>query len=61
MPMRQILGIAAAILIAASAFAENTDENNPRRIAIWGSSAANGTGDELWKGGYAGRLEELLE
>ena len=61
MPMRQILGIAAAILIAASAFAENTDENNPRRIAIWGSSAANGTGDELWKGGYAGRLKELLE
>ncbi len=61
MPMRQILGIAAAILIAASAFAENTDENNPRRIAIWGSSVANGTGDELWKGGYAGRLKELLE
>lgn len=59
--MKRLLSIAAAILIAASAFAENTDEDRSRRIAIWGSSVAHGTGDELQKGGYAGRLEQLLE
>lgn len=59
--MKRLLSIAAAILIAASAFAENTDEDRSRRIAIWGSSVAHGTGDELQKGGYAGRLEQLLK
>jgi lysophospholipase L1-like esterase len=32
----------------------------PRRIAVFGSSVANGTGDELRKEGYTGRLREVL-
>ena len=32
----------------------------PRRIAVFGSSVANGTGDEYAKEGYTGRLRELL-
>jgi hypothetical protein len=31
-----------------------------RRIAVFGSSVANGTGDELGKEGYTGRLRALL-
>ena len=31
-----------------------------RRIAVFGSSVANGTGDDLGKEGYTGRLRELL-
>ncbi|MDH3432448.1 MAG: SGNH/GDSL hydrolase family protein [Gammaproteobacteria bacterium] len=54
---------AVALLFATSAFAQSTEfyaERN-RRIAIWGSSVANGVGDESLQGGYAGHLEELLE
>jgi lysophospholipase L1-like esterase len=32
----------------------------PRRIAVFGSSVANGTGDDLGREGYTGRLRELL-
>jgi lysophospholipase L1-like esterase len=32
----------------------------PRRIAVFGSSVANGTGDDLGKEGYTGRLREIL-
>ena len=32
----------------------------PRRIAVFGSSVANGTGDDLGKEGYTGRLREML-
>jgi lysophospholipase L1-like esterase len=32
-----------------------------RRIAVFGSSVANGTGDELGKEGYTGRLRAMLE
>jgi lysophospholipase L1-like esterase len=32
----------------------------PRRVAVFGSSVANGTGDELAREGYTGRLRELL-
>ena len=31
-----------------------------RRIAVFGSSVANGTGDDLGKEGYTGRLREML-
>src|SRR6266540_602644 len=31
-----------------------------RRIAVFGSSVANGTGDELGKEGYTGRLRAML-
>ncbi len=32
----------------------------PRRIAVWGSSVANGTGDEFGKEGYTGLLREFF-
>ena len=32
----------------------------PRRIAVFGSSVANGTGDDLGKEGYTGRLRESM-
>jgi GDSL-like lipase/acylhydrolase family protein len=34
--------------------------SNAHRIAIFGSSVANGTGDELGKEGYTGRLRAML-
>src|SRR5262245_2808014 len=37
-----------------------TPAANAHRIAVFGSSVANGTGDELGKGGYTGRLRALL-
>ena len=39
---------------------ESRDAGKSRRIAIFGSSVANGTADELEQGGYAGRLGTLL-
>jgi lysophospholipase L1-like esterase len=35
-------------------------QKRARRIAVFGSSVANGTGDELRKEGYTGRLRDLL-
>jgi len=37
-----------------------TQQANDNRVAIWGSSVANGTGDESDHGGYAGHLQKLL-
>ena len=35
--------------------------SNAHRIAVFGSSVANGTGDELGKEGYTGRLRAMLQ
>jgi lysophospholipase L1-like esterase len=51
--------IVAAVASLAIAHAQNGTAK-PRRIAVFGSSVANGTGDELGKEGYTGRLRELL-
>ena len=51
--------VAATIACLAVAHAQN-DASKPRRIAVFGSSVANGAGDELAKEGYTGRLRELL-
>src|SRR5690242_18223749 len=37
-----------------------TQAARPRRVAVFGSSVANGTGDEFGKEGYTGLLRELL-
>src|SRR5262245_6497899 len=37
-----------------------TNSARPRRIAVFGSSVANGTGDEFGKEGYTGLLRNLL-
>ena len=53
---------AAAILVAAvTALAAQPAPAVRRRIAIFGSSVANGTGDESGRGGYAGILRDLLQ
>jgi lysophospholipase L1-like esterase len=52
-----------ATAIAALAFVTVTGQTpaSPgHRIAVFGSSVANGTGDDLGKEGYTGRLRELL-
>ena len=51
--------IVAAVASLAIAHAQS-GASKPRRIAVFGSSVANGTGDELAKEGYTGRLRELL-
>lgn len=52
-----------ALLLATPAVAQTASKEpkSARRIAVWGSSVANGAGDELQRGGYVGRLEDLLE
>ena len=58
----------ATLLLAVAAIAATdtgiaqtvSQQANEKRIAIWGSSVANGTGDESQQGGYAGHLQELL-
>jgi lysophospholipase L1-like esterase len=50
--------IVAAIAGLAVAHAQRGEK--PRRIAVFGSSVANGAGDELAREGYTGRLRELL-
>ena len=49
-----------ALVVATAAAAAQQQAARPRRIAVFGSSVANGTGDELRKEGYTGRLRELL-
>jgi len=55
-----------AAIVAATAVAAATPVAQPetpvlRRIAIFGSSVASGTGDETGREGYAGILRELLQ
>ena len=57
-----ILAVAFAIGAATSlTVAQSATDDRPKRIALWGSSVPNGTGDELNLGGYTGRLRQLLE
>jgi lysophospholipase L1-like esterase len=46
--------------LAATLALVDAQERVPRRIAVFGSSVANGTGDELAREGYTGRLRDLL-
>jgi lysophospholipase L1-like esterase len=51
----------AALLLPAPLLAGDAPHESSRRIAVWGSSVAKGSGDEALAGGYAGRLKTLLE
>lgn len=54
--------ITATLVLSAPTHSQTTTATErSQRIAIWGSSVANGSGDELAQGGYAGRLAALLE
>mgnify|MGYP001808050895 FL=1 len=49
-------------VVSGVSFAQTGNSSDqPKRIALWGSSVPNGTGDELELGGYTGRLRQLLE
>ena len=51
-----VVAVAAGLAVAQA----QNGVAKPRRIAVFGSSVANGTGDELAMEGYTGRLRELL-
>jgi lysophospholipase L1-like esterase len=53
-----VVSLLAGVLLTLQDGAAQTARNP--RIAVFGSSVANGTGDELKKEGYTGRLRELL-
>jgi lysophospholipase L1-like esterase len=57
-----LLTAVIAIAAADSGFGQDAETNvvDDQRIAVWGSSVANGTGDESQAGGYAGHLKRLL-
>lgn len=62
-PLRAARAISLWLVVCAASLAVAHGQNagaKPRRIAVFGSSVANGTGDELAKEGYTGRLRELL-
>ena len=52
--------VVALLVIAGALQAIGYAQSRPRRIAGFGSSVANGTGDEYNKEGYTGMLREML-
>ena len=57
------LFVAAAILSAAgNSFGQDSgaESSSEQRVALWGSSVANGAGDETQLGGYAGHLRRQM-
>ncbi|HIC57960.1 MAG TPA: hypothetical protein EYO94_11205 [Acidobacteria bacterium] len=57
-----ILLFLLVFVVSGVSFAQTGNSSDqPKRIALWGSSVPNGTGDELELGGYTGRLRQLLE
>ena len=55
---RFVLALVAAISLIQAV--DHGQTPRPRRIAVFGSSVANGTGDEYKKEGYTGLLRELM-
>ena len=55
------MGAIATIAATEAGFAETVPHaDDDQRVALWGSSVANGSGDETGLGGYAGHLKRLL-
>ena len=63
--LRSRIAVAAfSVCVCAAVSVEAQSDvtgDRAKRIALWGSSVPNGTGDESNQGGYTGRLRELLE
>jgi hypothetical protein len=59
----RVTGMALAVLLVLSpaGHADDTAAEAAPRVVIWGSSVAQGIGDESMSGGYSGRLQRLLE
>jgi lysophospholipase L1-like esterase len=60
LPLRRFVSAAFVVAISLAVAHAQNGAAKPHRIAVFGSSVANGTGDELAKEGYTGRLRELL-
>ena len=60
---RTVILLLLLVLVVSGVSSGQTGNSSdqPKRIALWGSSVPNGTGDELELGGYTGRLRQLLE
>ena len=50
----------AFLALVSFTLVQGQSTSRPRRIAVFGSSVANGTGDEFGKEGYTGLLREML-
>ncbi len=57
-----LLTAAIALAVALPGLGQSTETNaaSDQRVAMWGSSVANGSGDESQAGGYFGHLQRLL-
>lgn len=60
LPLRRFVSAAFVVAISLAVAHAQNGAAKSHRIAVFGSSVANGTGDELAKEGYTGRLRELL-
>ena len=59
--MKPLKALVAVLVVSALApLLGQKPASAPRRIAVFGSSVANGTGDDLGKEGYTGRLRGLI-
>jgi lysophospholipase L1-like esterase len=56
----RVVVVALLAVACLASLQGQTPASNAHRIAVFGSSVANGTGDELGKEGYTGRLRALL-
>ncbi len=59
-PWRMLLSILLALFVAQTVGYGQTAKLHPRRIAVFGSSVANGRGDEFARDGYTGMLRTLM-
>jgi lysophospholipase L1-like esterase len=59
-PQLLLLLLAVLLLDNVVGYAQQAAKLHPRRIAIWGSSVANGRGDELARDGYTGLLRTMM-
>ena len=63
-PVRSLLAVllvVSGLTVLGAGMNSGSDESAPpRRIAVFGSSVANGTGDDRGQEGYTGRLRALL-
>ena len=58
--MRPLLSLLLALLVSQAVGYGQTAKLHPRRIAVFGSSVANGRGDEFARDGYTGLLRTMM-
>ena len=59
-PLARRMFVALSAVACLASLHGQAPPSNAHRIAVFGSSVANGTGDELGREGYTGRLRALL-